>query len=877
MPALLRYRSLVALAEAWPYRAPSALCADLAVLRRDELLAAQGRPTHALAEDFEAEARLLARGHSLATLEAIRDRAWFPESLGPAHRPLPLHEHLLELAQRYLHSTGDAVRLRGDAADGPGIGLRWRQLSLLLPQDLLVAALAAAAGVDDLGHDRVRLVEPGLARVLDRPVAETHLHVGAAIEFGELWLALLDQLRSPSFDASVFRKPPAPFSDSRAYARALVHAALLRHLLMSFGWHRTVRGHGGPEDFRAFVHGELPDVARRAGAGLRAQLVHEACLDALAGLAPLQSHRRRTNLAGLRRAHALLWGSSRRGRSSAGLSLIHADPLSCWLKPKRGCARPETRLLTWALRYCSAEGAGDRLFARALWQYVRVRNICFGHLVQRPGTSGLGWFTRHYDRLRAHRGVLATRTVESALRLQSSELNLASLEVRTAPASRWVEIRDEVRGVARQAAAYTPAVGVGRPEIALVLHFLKAPSVHVGGFHRLHAEPGGRINRHRYGRWFRDAWTRAGAIVEALEADPKLLLILRGLDVAAHELSIPVWPLVPVFERVHAGARRAAQRLGRDRPDWEVHTLQTTLHLGEEFRRPVEGLRRIDEALRARLLGNGSRIGHGLVLGWPMDAWCDCNPLVAQPREDRLHDLLWELDLYRRNQVAAAAATRPTAVAAECEALARNIYGEAVPISVLLEARALLFDPRRLLTGLGYPRGRGPGCEPPRSAAARLATRYLEDRGVYQRAVALIEVAVEGAERSFLSTARAWLVEQLAGLDVTIEANPSSNLVIGDFDHLGDHPTFRLAPVERGRAAELPVSINSDDPLTFASKLADEYAYLDFANRSRRIDASASLAWLERAREAGWGSRFSLPASREPGCLEQLLGRRPRP
>jgi adenosine deaminase len=77
-----------------------------------------------------------------------------------------------------------------------------------------------------------------------------------------------------------------------------------------------------------------------------------------------------------------------------------------------------------------------------------------------------------------------------------------------------------------------------------------------------------------------------------------------------------------------------------------------------------------------------------------------------------------------------------------------------------------------------------------------------------------------------------------------------------------------------GQDCRLSVSINSDDPLTFASRLADEYAYMHFALLGQGVSNRAALKWLTEARDAAWRSRFTLEASADLSCLAELTRRR---
>src|SRR6185295_6813452 len=137
---------------------------------------------------------------------------------------------------------------------------------------------------------------------------------------------------------------------------------------------------------------------------------------------------------------------------------------------------------------------------------------------------------------------------------------------------------------------------------------------------------------------------RACALEGAFARCPEILLLLRGLDVANAELAIPTWVTLPLFRRVIRASERAAGILARKRPAWQVPRLRVTCHLGEDFVRLIQGLRRIHEPIEFGLLETGSRIGHAVALGVDPDAWAKSLTTVPQTVEERLADLLWELE-----------------------------------------------------------------------------------------------------------------------------------------------------------------------------------------------------------------------------------------
>ncbi len=120
-----------------------------------------------------------------------------------------------------------------------------------------------------------------------------------------------------------------------------------------------------------------------------------------------------------------------------------------------------------------------------------------------------------------------------------------------------------------------------------------------------------------------------------------------------------------------------------------------------------------------------------------------------------------------------------------------------------------------------------------------------------------------------LRSTRDWLAQQVGAWQTVVEINPSSNLVIGQLDHPGNQPVFRLRPLDPTERAIVQVTINTDDPPTFATRLADEYAYA-WAGLAVGGHAAPNYvrAWLAESAAAGWGSRFTATQGAEatPGA-----------
>jgi hypothetical protein len=838
------------------------------------------RDTETLARELEDRLRPRTAGMSVEVLRQLRDHSWFA-SLANAPLPnlakVPLDQYLRQLANDYLEPRGRSVSLRyrpvshlvdADRCDEAECAARWRWLSFFLPPDLLIGALYAGTRSDP-PTDQVSLVTPHLASVLLHEVADTHLHLGAAFSFDRLWASLMRALAGNMLGLKRIRSAVStPFGDGEHLCRLLLAAAIVRLLLAAFLWDRASGAR--PRSFVGFWNDQdgVPQIAealrrpRGAGQGL-AQLS--------SALAVLVAGDTRMPLATLHAVYQKLIGPKPRRRPGP-VDLFGADPLADWLTSNNTQALPETRFVPLAIDYLGY--SGDEDFALAFWQYQRVRCQTYQYLVEEPSTSGLDWFKRHYDRLQIFRSQLDSSAVLGALRLESLDIGLGAMEVRTAPSPRWQDARDKIRWVADQAARYKCTPAASRPEIGIILHFLKEERCDCG---RALADPRHKAFGSRYAPWFMRSQQQAQAIETLLRHHPEFLLLLRGVDVASVELAIPTWVLVPLFRRIDRTAIDAAARLAHQEPTWQVSALRHTVHAGEDYRRLAEGLRHIHEAVEFGLLRPGDRIGHGFALGVDPERWAAAARTIAQPREERLDDLLWELQRYGSAEWAADSA-RLEFVRAEAVRLAQKIYQvQFINPDKLIEARNLRHN-ADFLNHLGYPFMRAR--RPRRGSPEYLAWLHLVDGDVFERGQLPELVHADPSEVAALQAAQRWLSHLLGRLEITIESNPSSNLLIGDLLQIEDHPLFRLQPLPGQpcpNGSAVLVSINDDDPMTFATRVADEFAHLYFALLRRGTPAQDALRFIGTLRENGWRSRFTLPASADIDILEGLAAVRGKP
>jgi hypothetical protein len=801
-------------------------------------------PTQRLADAFERDLRLPSAGASLDAIRRTRDLAWFDDLPTGG----PLHLILLSLARRHLrvHGAHVGINPHPDLAER---AREWRNLSYLLPADLLIASLAAADRTAPR-TETVDLLTPQLAAHLRDGVAETHLHLGASVPFPYLWASLARDLAdNPPSARDLSKGQPTLLGDGATMRAHLVLASLTRVLLAAF---LLRHNHTGlTSTFGAFADAPLHAIADRlawpSGADdahrlLRAALVSFRRLDPASADVP--------RLISLYR-HLVARPPLAKPRTLADIAA--RDPLAAAFPASPARALPETCFLASALRHLDEAGRSDALFATLFWTYVRVRTRLYQHLTQAPQTSGLDWFALHYDRISPLRRGLDPVLTDGALRHAARGVRLVSLEGRTAPEAAWHKVRDLVHDLRDQTAAFNRArPEAERVETGLVLHFIKRLTWKAGKaeFHEL--DPLG--TGFRCGKWSTERAKEALAIEAALDHDPDLLVHLRGLDVANRELAIPAFCLVPLFGRVRRASERASARLGGT-----VEPMRATAHAGEDFRRLLQGVRRVHELIEFDLLRRGDRLGHGLALALDPRRWAEDAKIAVQPREERLDDLVWLLDRFGHGTICVSGSTIERTRVQALD-LGREVYRRDLSTDDLVRARRLRHS-ERALARLGYP------FFPERAAASgdraeQLLLAYLTDGGVFERGQGPVEVLADDVDTELTRAAQAFVRREVVRLEITVETNPSSNLTIGDLGDVAEHPLFRMTPLHpSGPEPALLTTVNTDDPLTFATSLADEFAHLHFALQRKGVDGTASLAFLERVRAQALRAKFTLPAS----------------
>ncbi|MEZ4434618.1 MAG: hypothetical protein R3F65_19625 [bacterium] len=422
------------------------------------------------------------------------------------------------------------------------------------------------------------------------------------------------------------------------------------------------------------------------------------------------------------------------------------------------------------------------------------------------------------------------------------------------------------------------------PGLGVVLHFIRQPErALTPPAGDPSARPGLTVRRSaafalppRFSRLRARLWRETFEIMR-LDGYRDLAPYLVGLDVAGDETTTPVEVFAPMIRFLRSPFRRRRHTEAELGPLPAVPPLALTCHAGEDFVHLLSGMRAVDETLRFLDMRRGDRLGHALALGIEPQRWADrMGTVVSMPLETRVDDLAWFLDRLSRHGEFSHVARQ---VERELAGLTRRLY-EGVDRGALDDARwDLQFrawcwrrcDPTdsegRSAAGLPSDLRLFLRAERDENLAAlgedaqRLWRTHQRSPGVRDRGATLIQVPVRPSWLPAIRRVQVDLIDTLIRRDIAIEINPSSNLAIGPFDDLTEHPVFRWYPPGAARDRAHPfVVVGSDDPGIFATELLHEYAYLARAAEQRGAAPRQVADWLEDLRQTSVMFSF-LPAT----------------
>lgn len=357
-----------------------------------------------------------------------------------------------------------------------------------------------------------------------------------------------------------------------------------------------------------------------------------------------------------------------------------------------------------------------------------------------------------------------------------------------------------------------------------------------------------------------DRHTAVLRVALACPARGSLLAPLQRVDVAGHErdtsISLFAWHL-----RLLRGDRAAIKMLEQDAfpPPWSAktsawrrlrlrelerpprHQLGLTLHVGEDFADPLDGLFEIGTAMDVCGLSSGDGIGHGLVLAPPSEHARE-RGFTMIPRGEAIDQLCWLHDTLKKSHpgdfpILQLRLHRPI------EDLAAMLYKDVPDVAREVKVEDLLWL-WRLKSGseTDWRLDRAGDRLPRRLLELENDERFIEERDLF------ISLPERRELDDIVKQVRELLLRQVIDRRIVVEMNPSSNLSISGAESTSVNPAVMLIQAMKDG---LLACINTDNPGVFMSCVENEFALLLDGLNSRKLSKHDISTWLERAREIG--------------------------
>ena len=341
----------------------------------------------------------------------------------------------------------------------------------------------------------------------------------------------------------------------------------------------------------------------------------------------------------------------------------------------------------------------------------------------------------------------------------------------------------------------------------------------------------------------------------------------RGIDICGVEEHQPLWVSAQSLMRM----REYSRNLSGKNSAYSLEPFRLTVHCGEDFRWLTSGTRAVAEPFSTgSLIQRGDRIGHGIALTLDPNQWWERHDgqVIQVKKVDRLLDLAF-LAEYAQDRTA----KDEEWLRDEIDKVARDLWSH-LRVGTIQSIERV----KDLWLAIGG-----------RMARRLLQTQqlreeeplhhhwlhsYLWNKKTQEKAEELLffpiqsrgesaEIEGQRIERNLLIKARSRLITEVARWQVCIESNPSSNLVIASLDAMASQDFLQQRPttVSKHGKETLPWSISTDNPVTFSTTLADEYAYAwagMVLRETNGYDPSHARGLLDDAAATSTRARFTV-------------------
>lgn len=385
----------------------------------------------------------------------------------------------------------------------------------------------------------------------------------------------------------------------------------------------------------------------------------------------------------------------------------------------------------------------------------------------------------------------------------------------------------------------------------------------------------------------------SNAIIKLRNSCADIAGYIRGIDACSREIGCRPEVFAQEFRRLRRN--HVKTQLQRKIPS---ANLGVTYHVGEDFLDVVDGLRAIEEALLFFELAQGDRLGHALALGVDSDEWyAKKHNRVIISRQDLLDNCVF---LYMElSHAGCLGAQLEQQLLHEFSKLSHYIYRSRMPhpecdyhISIIdywdawhlrgdlphcyrsyadfeqykANLKTILVAKPHAVLQHEEDDGYLQTVRTSNLQAIRLYFHYHYNPDVKTYGKEIVEFEITPFYREGARQLQSLMRDKLVRKNIGIEANPSSNVLIGNFNRYDKHPLLIFNDrhiKDSDENQRMFVSINTDDQGVFDTCLENEFALMA-RGMEQVIDEhgvqkylpSNVYAWLDMLRQMGLEQSF---------------------
>lgn len=770
------------------------------------------------------------------------------------------------IALKYWESEDEEVFL------GPYKGINkialWNSLNRMINTDIIVIKYLLDNNMDNVEYlngyySSIMLEDLQLDKILNKGVAETHIHKGAGINFRISWTHLMNtaELKSGDFKEHLFIDKIHFNNENIAHYVKII--ALARLIMAHFLKERNIEEYYFIEYLNSYypeinIKESGNDVGKKRDNEIRKLLfsIYDGKEISDMSIQQLQLPKLWERIKG---KYFIKEGIEYKAEDK--LKFIFED------EKENILTSYENIFLFKSLEYIGK--TKDQLFEKIFFQYIRIKNVVFQLKTEINSIKGLDYFTDYYNRSTEITCYSSKEYWKTIIENQLQDKHLKKLELRTSIPKEKIKA-GIIKTLKSFLAAYKEIIDESKenniliPRIGLIFHLIKEKD-QFGydkcwqNYDNLSKEELYYFNLNRlYEKQIK-------ALIDIRESIAGMDKYILGIDAASIENNTEPW----VFTSAYKIARGSQHSKTIYRPSLRnIQNLGFTFHVGEEFRHILSGLRRIDEVIEFFKYHAGDRIGHGIALGVNIDEWASNNKVTIIPRGEMLDNLLWVWGFFNEKKILNV--INIPRLERSIIALSEQIYGsmEGVKIYTLWRIYRRKFEDN----SDSYERIQKMISN--KSDQAKIFCQYI--KGDYSKKWTedtlffsmhckcylekmlepiLVEIVNEDVE--LFKELQKSLIRKISVHGIYVETNPTSNLTIGEVENIFEHYIFSLNKLDnKGLQENVMVTINSDDPSVFNTNLSSELSYMFYALQEKGYSREDSLRWIDKVREFGMQSSF---------------------